>query len=119
MAINMVIAFALAAVMAAIFTPITIKLANKIGVMDIPNDSRKLQAKPMPRLGGLSFIMAFLISTLFIFLTYEVSDSTNLLGVYIGAAIVAVTGFIDDAKGLKQWLKLLGQSLAAICVIAS
>lgn len=119
MAINMVIAFALAAVMAAIFTPITIKLANKIGVMDIPNDSRKLQAKPMPRLGGLSFIMAFLISTLFIFLTYEVNDNVNLLGVYIGAAIIAVTGFIDDARGLKPWLKLLGQSLAAICVIAS
>lgn len=119
MVINTVIAFVLAAVMAAIYTPLTIKLANKIGVMDIPNDSRKLQAKPMPRLGGLAFIMAFLISTLFVFLTYEVNDNVNLLGVFIGAAIVAATGFIDDAKGLKPWLKLLGQSLAAICVIAS
>lgn len=119
MVINMVIAFALAAVMAAIFTPLTIKLANKIGVMDIPNDSRKIQAKPMPRLGGLAFIMAFLISTLFVFLTFDVHDNVNLFGVFVGAAIVAVTGFIDDAKGLKPWVKLLGQSLAAVCVIAS
>ena len=53
MVINMIIAFTLSAVMAAIFTPLTIKLAKKIGIMDIPNDARKIQKEPMPRLGGL------------------------------------------------------------------
>lgn len=119
MVINMIIAFTLSAVMAAIFTPLTIKLAKKIGVMDIPNDARKIQKEPMPRLGGLAFIMSFLISCLFVFATYEVNDNINLMGFFLGAAIVAMTGFIDDARGLKPWVKLLGQSLAAICVILS
>lgn len=101
MIINMIIAFSLAAISAAIFTPLTIKLANKIGVLDIPNDARKIQAKPMPRLGGLAFIMAFLLSCLFIFLTFDVSDNINLLGIFIGAGIVAATGFIDDAFRFK------------------
>ena len=64
MVINMIIAFTLSAVMAAIFTPLTIKLAKKIGIMDIPNDARKIQKEPMPRLGGLAFIMSLLISSL-------------------------------------------------------
>lgn len=119
MVINSIIAFVLSAISAAIFTPITIELANKLGVLDIPNDARKIQKKPMPRLGGLSFIMSFLLSCLFVFLTYQVNDSINLMGFFIGVGIVAVTGFLDDAFDLKPWMKLLGQSLAAICVIAS
>lgn len=119
MEINTIIAFLLSAVSAAIFTPITIKLAEKLGVMDVPNDARKIQAKPMPRLGGLAFVMSFLISCLFVFLTFKFENPVNLLGFFIGLAIVAITGFIDDAKGLKPWVKLLGQSLAAVAVIAS
>lgn len=119
MIINMIIAFSLAILSAAVFTPLTIKLANKIGLMDIPNDSRKIQAKPMPRIGGLAFILAFLLSCLFIFLTTKVGADVNLLGFFIGAGIIAATGFLDDAFGLKPCMKLLGQSLAAICVILS
>ncbi len=119
MVINCIIAFVLSAISAAIFTPLTIELAKKIGVLDIPNDARKIQKKPMPRLGGLSFIMSFLLSCLFVFLTYKVNDTINLMGFFIGAGIVAVTGFLDDAFDLKPWMKLLGQSLAAVCVIAS
>lgn len=119
MMINMVIAFVLSAVIAAIFTPLTIKLAKKTGAMDIPNDARKMQSKPMPRLGGLAFIMSFLLSSLFVFLTFEVKDNVNLFGFFLGVGIIAATGFIDDARGIKPWMKLLGQSLAAICVIIS
>ncbi|MBQ9313911.1 MAG: UDP-N-acetylglucosamine 2-epimerase (non-hydrolyzing) [Clostridia bacterium] len=87
--------------------------------MDIPNDSRKIQAKPMPRIGGLAFIMAFLLSSLFIFLTCNIGSDINLFGFFIGAGIVAATGFLDDAFELKPWMKLVGQAIAAICVILS
>ena len=119
MLINMIIAFIIAVFSAAVFTPLTIKLARKIGVMDIPNDSRKIQAQPMPRIGGLAFIMAFLLSCLFIFMTTKLGSDVNLLGFFVGAGIIAATGFLDDAFSLKPWMKLLGQSIAAICVIAS
>lgn len=119
MVLNMIIAFLLAVISAAVFTPLTIKLAQKVGIMDIPNDSRKIQAKPMPRIGGLAFIMAFLLSSLFIFLTCNIGSDINLFGFFIGAGIVAATGFLDDAFELKPWMKLVGQAIAAICVILS
>ncbi len=107
MIINMIIAFVLSAISAAIFTPLTIRFAKKIGVMDIPNDARKIQAVPMPRLGGLAFIASFFISCLFVFLTFDVPDNINLFGFFVGAGIVAATGFLDDVFGLKPWMKLL------------
>ena len=54
MVINMIIAFTLSAVMAAIFTPLTIKLAKKIGIMDIPNDARKIQKERYKNTGILT-----------------------------------------------------------------
>ena len=119
MVINMVIAFLIAVFAGVVFTPITIKLAQKMKIMDIPNDARKIQAKPMPRIGGLAFIMAFLLSCLFVFLTTQLGSDINLLGFFIGTGIIAATGFLDDAFELKPWMKLLGQSLAAVCVILS
>lgn len=119
MLLNMVIAFVIAVFSAIVFTPLTIKLAKKVGIMDIPNDSRKIQAQPMPRIGGLAFILAFLLSCLFVFFTTNLGSDVNLMGFFIGAGIVAVTGFLDDAFGLKPWMKLAGQSLAAVCVILS
>ena len=65
MVINSIIAFVLAALSSAIFAPMTIKLAFRVGAIDIPKDSRKIHAKPMPRIGGLSFILAFFIAVLF------------------------------------------------------
>ena len=64
MVINSIIAFVLAALSSAIFAPMTIKLAFRVGAIDIPKDARKIHAKPMPRIGGLSFILAFFIAVL-------------------------------------------------------
>ena len=119
MVINSIIAFVLAALSSAIFAPMTIKLAFRVGAIDIPKDARKIHAKPMPRIGGLSFILAFFIAVLFVLLTSNVSNMPNLFGFFLRAGIVAAVGFIDDTKNIKPWMKFLGQSLAAACVIAS
>lgn len=119
MVINSIIAFILAALSAAIFAPITIKLAFRVGAIDVPKDERKVHAKPMPRIGGLSFILAFFIAVLFILVTSDIPNMPNLFGFFIGAGIVATVGFIDDTKNIKPWMKFLGQSIGAACVIAS
>ena len=119
MVINSIIAFVLAALSSAIFAPITIKLAFRVGAIDVPKDERKIHAKPMPRIGGLSFIVAFFIAVLFVLLTSDIPNMPNLFGFFIGAGIVAAVGFIDDTKNIKPWMKFLGQSVGAVCVIAS
>ena len=51
MVIEMLIAFILAAITSAIVTPISIKLAHRVGAIDEPKDERKIHVKAMPRLG--------------------------------------------------------------------
>lgn len=46
---DIVIAFLLAFITAFVITPHTMRLAKKVGAIDLPND-RRVNKKPMPRL---------------------------------------------------------------------
>ena len=48
---DIAIAFLLAFITAFVITPYTIKLAKKVGGVDIPKDNRRMHHKPMPKLG--------------------------------------------------------------------
>ena len=119
MGINMLIAFFLAAITSAIVAPLSIKIAHRVGAVDEPKDARKIHTKAMPRMGGFSFIMGFLVSVLYMLLTTDVAAGTNLWGFFLGLAIVATIGFLDDVYHIKPWQKLLGQVIAAVLVIIS
>ena len=119
MAINILITFVLAALTSAILTPITIKLAYKVGAVDVPKDARRIHSKAMPRIGGLAFILGFFISIIYMLLTGGIDNTTNLSGFFIGLAIIASVGFLDDVYQLKAWQKIIAQIVAAIIVIAS
>lgn len=49
---DIVIAFLLAFITAFVITPHTMRLAKKVGAIDLPND-RRVNKKPMPRLRGI------------------------------------------------------------------
>ena len=126
--LNMLMTFVIACVSTAILTPFSIRLAYRIGAMDVPKDKRKIHSKPMPRIGGIAFIAGFLISTLIMFLFCNIDRSVNfleidLIGFYLGAIIIALVGFLDDVntkeKGLKPTTKLFGQIIAALCMVLS
>lgn len=51
---DIAIAFLLAFITAFVVTPHTIKLANKVGALDMPTEDRKINTKPMPRLRRIS-----------------------------------------------------------------
>lgn len=120
MVIEMLIAFILAAITSAIATPISIKLAHRVGAVDEPKDERKIHNKTMPRMGGFSFIVGFFVSIIYtLATTTTIEANVNLWGVFLGLAVVAVVGFIDDVYHIKPWKKLLGQVIAAILVIVS
>ena len=124
MVLNMVMAFVIACVAAAIITPFTIRLAFRVGAVDVPKDERKIHSKAMPRIGGLAFIAGFAISTFVMFVCCEIDKTinfvdVNLLGFFAGAFVIVATGLLDDIKGLKPIFKLAGQILAAVCVVLS
>ena len=124
---NIAIAFLLAFIVALISTPYSIKIANKIGAVDVPKDERRMRKKSMPKLGGLAVIAGFLVSTIYLLSVMSIEGSIDLfgeeeyfkkiIGILFGIIIIGITGIIDDTKTLKPYQKLIGQFLAAIVVV--
>ena len=65
---DIAIAFLLAFITAFVITPHTMRLAKKVGAIDVPND-RRVNSKPMPRLGGLAVIAGFFVSVIYLLIT--------------------------------------------------
>ncbi|MFR3920103.1 MAG: glycosyltransferase family 4 protein [Clostridia bacterium] len=124
---DIAIAFLLAFITAFVITPYTIRLAIKVGAVDVPSD-RRVNKKPMPRLGGLAVISGFLVSMIYLIISMAIEGKINFLednlyiklaGVLLGMIILGITCYIDDVKGIKPLTKLAGQTLAAIVVVQS
>ena len=119
---DIAIAFLLAFITAFVITPYTIRLAIKVGAVDVPSD-RRVNKKPMPRLGGLAVISGFLVSMIYLIISMAIEGKINFLedNLYIKLAmiILGITCYIDDVKGIKPLTKLAGQTLAAIVVVQS
>lgn len=124
---DIAIAFLLAFITAFVITPYTIRLAQKVGAVDYPND-RRINKKPMPRLGGLAVIAGFMISAIYLIITMSIEKKVNfaeeglnrkLIGCLLGAIILGITCYIDDVKDIKPLVKLAGQVIAAIVVVSS
>ncbi len=98
-------------ILSLVLTPLVKLLAFKIGAVDMPN-ARRINKKPMPSAGGLSIFLAFSISMLFGFQDIQLYKVTG--PIVLGAAIVVLTGLIDDVRELKPWQKTLGITLAAL-----
>ena len=124
---DIAIAFLLAFITAYVLTPYTMRLAKKVGAIDIPND-RRVNKKPIPRLGGIAVICGFLVSMIYLLIVMSVENTINLfgeeqywlklLGFLGGILILGITCFFDDSKGIPSWAKLIAQILAAVVVVA-
>ncbi len=98
---------AIAFLIVVLLTPAVGGMARLLGVVDTP-DARRLNRRPIPRLGGLAIVMGILVPSLaFLDLSGE------MRGILLGAAVACVVGAIDDFRGLAPLPKLGGQVLAA------
>lgn len=103
-----ILIFITAFILALIFTPIAIKIAPKIGAVDIPKDNRRMHTKAMPRFGGMAIYIGTVASIL-IFLPF----STRLMGVIAGGTLIFIVGIIDDLRNMPAKVKLGCQILCA------
>ncbi len=96
------------------------KLAFKIGAIDVPKDNRRVHKKPIPRLGGVAIYGGTLITSLFFINHFSsVLEMRQLVGIGVGATLITGMGIVDDVKPLKAKLKLGIQILAAFILIWS
>ena len=98
-------------------TPLVIKLAWKLGIIDDPAKNKQIKVihtYPVPRGGGLALFVAVLVASL-IFLPID----KHLKGILGGAAVLTLMGILDDKYNLNPYLRLAGGFLAAAIPIAA
>ena len=111
---RILLAMGLAAIISYIATPFVKELAFKIGAVDVPKDNRRMHKVPIPRMGGLAIVIAFLLCT-FLFVKLD----AQMRGVLLGAVIILVVGVLDDCLTLRALPKFLAQIVAALIVYFS
>lgn len=116
--VNYIIAFMAALLIALTLTPAVRRLAHRLGMIDRP-DARRIHARPTPRGGGLAVFIAFHLTLLLVVwsgggeFSPLFSASWRFCFFYTSGLLVLI-GLLDDAFGLKPWLKLTGQIVVAL-----
>lgn len=107
--LTLLAAFVTAFVLALIFTPAAIRLAPKIGAMDIPKDGRRMHRKAMPRFGGMAIFLGTTVS-----LAVYAGQNEKIIPVIIGGTLIYFLGVADDLKNLDAKVKFIAQLLVAV-----
>lgn len=103
--------FFMALVIAAIATPVSMKLAGRWGAIAYPG-GRHVHIRPIPRLGGLALYAAFWSAALIM----QVWDE-QMSGLFLGSTIILVVGIWDDIRGMRPLVKLFWQIAAAAVLL--
>jgi UDP-GlcNAc:undecaprenyl-phosphate/decaprenyl-phosphate GlcNAc-1-phosphate transferase len=104
-------AFLAAAVVTALLTPLTMRLARAVGAIDLPRE-RGLSERATPLLGGLAIFAGALVAGLI-----WLPDERLWHGVLLAAAFITAVGALDDRFELRPAAKLAGQVAAALIVV--
>lgn len=110
---DMIIALIVSFMISYFSMPHVIKLAHKIGAIDVPKDARRVHTKPIPRLGGLAIFGAFAATSL-IFID---KMDFKYIGIMLGSMIIVASGMLDDLYNIRPKYKLLAQITASLVVI--
>lgn len=112
--LKMLLAVLFACAATFFMTPPVKKFAEKVGAIDVPRDERRVHDHPIPRMGGLAIFFGFILAVLVF-----VDMTTPIMGMLVGAVIIAAMGAVDDIVNLNAWVKLGVQILAALVAIRS
>ena len=94
----------------ALIPPLQVN-AGRWSFMDLPGE-RKVHANPIPRIGGIAFGLAALLSIFF-----WVPQDPIITPVLVSALIILGFGIWDDRANLNYRIKLVGQLLAVFVVV--
>ncbi len=122
-----VAAFAAAALVTFLLTPVVRRLAIAADAVDHPNH-RRVNLHPMPRGGGLAVATAFVVVAGLLALLGPTAagiplpaslTSAQLVVVLAGGAAAAIIGTLDDVYDLRARWQFLGQFGVAVVVVSA
>src|SRR5438477_3446711 len=114
--LDAVFTFLTAAIVAALLTPLTMRIATAVGAIDEPRE-RGLSDGPTPLLGGLAIFAGVLAAGLIGLRAGFGKDGQLWHGVLLAAAVITLVGALDDRFELPPIVKLAGQLVAAVIVV--
>ena len=97
-------ALLISSVVAFLTTPLSIRLAHRLGVIDRPKDARRVHKKPIPRFGGMAIFLGSMVT---MFIPAGMNDKIRIA--MIGGLLMYLLGIADDILDIKPAVKFLGQ----------
>ena len=112
--INIVLGFTTAFAIVFISTPALIRVARLKGLVDYPDDNRKLHKRLIPTIGGVIIFGGTLIAYLLWYPVIEVNDFKYIVAAML---ILFFIGIKDDLVGTAPVKKLLGHLAVAFILV--
>ncbi|MBQ6388055.1 MAG: undecaprenyl/decaprenyl-phosphate alpha-N-acetylglucosaminyl 1-phosphate transferase [Mogibacterium sp.] len=108
---RIILVFVIAVTIAALTTPLSIKLAYKLDVIDRPRDDRRVHKRPIPRLGGMGIFLGSMAA-----LVIPAGMNVNIKIAMMGGILMYAVGVADDIADLKPIVKFACQAGIAALV---
>jgi len=104
------------------FTPIMRMVAMYYGIIDQPDQVRKLHAAPVAYLGGVAVFVGWIAGLAMgqLHIPQAAIGAPHLqvkLNIVLGACVILILGLWDDVQRLRPRNKILGQVIAAIILL--
>jgi len=106
-------AFLISVVVAFAAAPLSIRIANRFGIIDRPKDARRVHKKPIPRFGGMSIFLGSMAA-----MAIPAGMNEKIKIAMLGGLLMYLLGILDDIKDIKPALKFTGQWAIASIVYA-
>ena len=117
--------FLVALLSSLVLTPLVRRWALRWGIVDRPDEHRKLHESAVALAGGLAVIGGFGLALLVAYAWSPnwrgrfTASSPFLVGLLVATAVIAAVGLLDDRFQLRGRQKLLGQIVAALMLVSS
>jgi UDP-GlcNAc:undecaprenyl-phosphate/decaprenyl-phosphate GlcNAc-1-phosphate transferase len=109
---SLILTFSLSLFLSIVLVPFFIRHAARLGLVDVPDGTRKIHQTVIPRCGGIAIALATLLPAVVFAPTLGAH-----LSFVAGALIIVAFGILDDKYDLDFRWKFLGQILAVIVVL--
>jgi UDP-GlcNAc:undecaprenyl-phosphate GlcNAc-1-phosphate transferase len=112
--------FVFALFLSLALTPILRRLCERYGLVDQPQEDRRIHLKPIPRLGGVAVYIATVVALASTTMFDNLATQTirgqfgKLLVLLVPSTILLLIGAYDDLRSASPGLKVTAQILASI-----
>jgi len=119
-------AFVIAGIVTVLATPLVIRLANHLGIVDNDGAERRMHDLPKPRVGGIAVFFGFAFALFAVLgvslaspralmpLSEQVDAIHRLVGLLFGSLLILGVGIWDDVMHMRARNKLVAQLVVAL-----